>query len=371
MRYYIIAGEASGDLHGANLMKALYALDPTAEIRFWGGDAMQKVGGTMVRHIKELAYMGFLEVAMHLKTVMGNINYCKHDLLQYRPDAVIYVDYPGFNLKIAKFAHTHGFKNFHYISPQVWAWKKGRLGAMRRDLDALYYILPFEQTFYQQNHFPQASFVGHPLLDAIEPTETHDKPTDSCGRHYVALLPGSRKHELKKMLPMMVDLARRHSEYHFLLAGMSLIGEDYYRQIAGTLPENVAIVYDNTYSILRKAHAAIVKSGTSTLETALFGVPQVVCYRANAVSIAIARRLVGSRIRYISLVNLIADKAVVCELIQDDMNAETLECEFQKIATDATLRQQIANDYNTIRQRLGNHGASQRTAQAILDHLTP
>lgn len=375
MRYYIIAGEASGDLHGSNLMRELLKQDASAEIRFWGGDEMIKVGGTCVRHIRDLAIMGFIEVVAHLRTVLGNLSFCKRDIEAFRPDAIIYIDYPGFNLKIAHWAHRQGFRNFHYISPQLWAWKKGRLASMRRDLDALYYILPFEQRFYAVNDMPQACFVGHPLLDAVTsmtPTEgdrTSQKNNDVYQRPIIAMLPGSRRMELKNMLPIMLRTAGRHPEYRFVIAGMKLLGVQGYARYMKEAPANVSIVYDQTYEVLSKAHAALICSGTATLETALFDVPQVVCYAGNALSYMIARAVVGRRIRFISLVNLIADRPILVELLQDKLNDKNVEEEFVRIATDAAYRKEMREGYAEVRQLLGGPGASYRTAQHIIDTL--
>lgn len=366
MRYYIIAGEASGDLHGANLMRAILRKDPSAEIRYWGGDNMMSVTGVPVRHIRDLAYMGFVEVALHLKTVLGNISFCKKDILAFHPDVIIYIDYPGFNLKIAKFAHQHGFKNVHYISPQLWAWKQGRIKPMRRDLDKLCYILPFEQDFYARNHFPQAVYVGHPLLDAVAQFKASATIASPNGKPIIALLPGSRRMELGKMLAPMMRLAKKHPEYHFVIAGMTLLGDKYYQPIIGKA-DNVAVVYDKTYDLLSCAHAAVVCSGTATLETALFNVPQVVCYRANAISAAIARPLIGNKIKYISLPNLIADAPIVTELIQDDFTDDRLEKEFERITTQAQTRQYIFDGYARLHTLLGNAGASDRTAEEIIN----
>lgn len=366
MRYYIIAGEASGDLHGANLMRAIMRRDPEAEIRFWGGDAMTAVGGTRVRHIRDLAYMGFVEVAMHLPAVLGNIRFCKQDIEAFRPDALVYVDYPGFNLKIAKFAHKLGYKNIHYISPQLWAWKKGRITSMRRDLDRLCYILPFEQDFYSRNHFPQAVYVGHPLLDAVAQFRAENTSENPQNGATVALLPGSRRQELKKVLPPMLKLAAAHPEYRFVIAGMSLLGDAFYEPFIKDAA-NVSVVYDKTYELLSSSYAALVCSGTATLETALFNVPQVVCYSANALSIAIAKRFVGKRIKYISLPNLIADEPIVTELIQQDLNPQRLEEEFARITVQQDSRQQMLQGYARLHALLGNAGASDRTAQEIIN----
>ena len=371
MKYYIIAGEASGDLHGANLMRAILRQDPQAQFRFWGGDAMSEVGGKPVRHIRDLAIMGFVEVVRNLRTVTQNINLCKQDILQFQPDACVYIDYPGFNLRIARFAHDRGLLNIHYISPQLWAWKKGRIKSMRRNLDCLCYILPFEQDFYARNHFPQAVYVGHPLLDAVAQfkSQSADNPIQtSPSRRLVALLPGSRKQELKRSLPPMLQVARNHPECDFVIAGMTLLGDRFYQPLIQGLP-NVSIVYDQTYRLLSSAYAALVCSGTATLETALFNVPQVVCYQANAVSAAIARVLIGNRIKYISLVNLIADAPVVVELIQQDFTAQRLEQEFQRILADGSYRQSVLDGYARVHSLLGNAGASDRTAAEIIKRI--
>ena len=371
MKYYIIAGEASGDLHGANLMRAILRQDPQAQFRFWGGDAMSEVGGKPVRHIRDLAIMGFVEVVRNLRTVTQNINLCKQDILQFQPDACVYIDYPGFNLRIARFAHDRGLLNIHYISPQLWAWKKGRIKSMRRNLDCLCYILPFEQDFYARNHFPQAVYVGHPLLDAVAQfkAQSADNPIQaSSSRRLVALLPGSRKQELKRSLPPMLQVARNHPECDFVIAGMTLLGDRFYQPLIQGLP-NVSIVYDQTYRLLSSAYAALVCSGTATLETALFNVPQVVCYQANAVSAAIARVLIGNRIKYISLVNLIADAPVVVELIQQDFTAQRLEQEFQRILADGSYRQSVLDGYARVHSLLGNAGASDRTAAEIIKRI--
>lgn len=365
MKYYIIAGEASGDLHGANLMRALRQQDADAHFRYWGGDAMQDVADAPVRHIRDLAIMGFVEVVVHLRTVLGNIRFCKQDILQYKPDVLVTIDYPGFNLKMAHFAHQHGIKTVHYISPQLWAWKKGRIKGMRHDIDKLCYILPFEQDFYAKNNFPQAVYVGHPLLDAVAHFREDKALALDFGKPIIALLPGSRQQEIKRVLPTMLSIADRHPEYQFVVASMTLIGEDLYSNIIENR-NNVTLLNDQTYRLLSNAYAAIVCSGTATLETALFNVPQVVCYRANAISVAIARRLIGSRIKYISLVNLIADKPIVTELIQDDLNTSKLEQEFARITIKET-RQQMLNNYAQLHTLLGNAGASDRTASEIIN----
>ena len=365
MKYYIIAGEASGDLYGANLIKALRDEDPQAEFRFWGGDAMMKEGGQPVKHIRDLAIMGFIEVVLHLRTVLGNISFCKKDILSWHPDVVIGIDYPGFNLKIEKWAHEHGIKAIHYISPQLWAWKKGRLKGMRSYLDRLCYILPFEQQFYAENNLPQATFVGHPLIEIIQ-NHPQDEPFGFDNRPIVALLPGSRRQELLKSLPCMVNLARRHPEYHFVVGGMSLLGKDLYEQHIPT-DTGISVVFDQTYRLLSQAYAAVVCSGTATLESGLFHVPQVVCYRGNPISIAIAKALVGRRINHIALVDLIDDSNVVTELLQQDFNDQRLEEEFLLITSDTANRERMIEGYRRVEQKLGSAGASLRTAKAIIE----
>jgi lipid-A-disaccharide synthase len=379
MRYYIIAGEASGDLYGADLIKALREQDAAAEFRFWGGDAMRREAGEPVRHIRDLAIMGFVEVVMHLRTVLGNISLCKRDILDWKPDAVIGIDYPGFNLKIEKWAHEHGFKAVHYISPQLWAWKKGRLKGMRQYLDLLCYILPFEQDFYARNDMPQAVYVGHPLVEVVSAQRTVNSElttnhlTLNTNNPLIALLPGSRRQEIKKCLPDMVRLAAHHPEYHFVIAGMSIIGREFYDSLINSSNQaikqsgNLTVVFDQTYALLSQAYAAIVCSGTATLETALFHVPQVVCYRANPISIAIAKKLVGKRINHIALVDLIDDSDVVTELLQQDFNDHRLEQEFQLITADNGNRERMLDGYRRVEQKLGDAGASCKTAQQIFE----
>lgn len=366
MKYYIIAGEASGDMYGALLMRALLRRDPQAEFRFWGGDAMAAEGGAPVRHIRDLAIMGFVEVVRHLPVVLGNISFCKRDIAEFKPDVLVGIDYPGFNLKIEAWAHKNGFKTVHYISPNLWAWKKGRIKGMKKSLDRLCFILPFEKRFFADNNMSQAVYVGHPLLDAVN--DKICEPGIKSKRHIIALLPGSRKQEIKKSLPMMEQLAAKHPEYKFIVAGMSLIGNEFYSSLLST-NSPLEVVYDQTYPLLASAYAAVVCSGTATLETALFNVPQVVCYRANALSIAIARAIVSRNIKYISLVNLIADQPIVTELIQDDFNASRLEKEFQLITTDDANRIRMFTQYANMRTILAGSGASERTADEIISLL--
>lgn len=371
MKYYIISGEASGDLHGSNLMKAIYRHDPQAEVRFWGGDLMQSVGGTMVKHISDLAIMGIVEVMVHLRTVLANIRLCKQDILDYNPDAVIFIDYPGFNLRIAKFTHSHGFKNFYYISPQVWAWKKGRIKTMRRVLDKMYVILPFEKPFYDKYGVENVEYVGHPLLDAVADFNSSHVADDFRRRNnlddrpIIALMPGSRKMELRKMMPTMAALASRHPEYNFVIAGMTLLGDSFYKPFLTS--QNVTLVYNQTYMLLQSAFAGVITSGTATLEAALFHLPQVVCYRANALTVAFAKTF--AKVKYISLVNLIADKPVVRELIQKDLNKNTLETEFSKITKDKNNRMAMIAEYESIEKTLGSEGVSDKAVLSILKTL--
>lgn len=365
MRYYIIAGEASGDLHGSNLMKALKKKDPAAEFRFWGGDLMAAQGGTLVKHYKDLAFMGFLEVAKNLRTILNNIKYCKQDIKNHQPDILILVDYPGFNLRIAKFAKELGIKVVYYISPQLWAWKEGRVEIIKKYVDEMMVILPFEEDFYKK-HGVHSHFVGHPLLDAISDlqeinTENFKAENGLNEKEIIALLPGSRKQEVEKMLKMMLSVRPYFKEYQFVIAGAPSLPKDFYQTY---VDDNVHFVSNKTYDLLRCSKAALVTSGTATLETALLNVPEVVCYRGSKISYAIAKRLVKN-INYISLVNLIMDREVVKELIQNDLNTKNLVEELKKII-DGDKRAQVLNDYELLRKKLGGSGASDHAAEVIL-----
>ena len=370
MKYYIIAGEASGDLHAANLMKALKKKDPQADFRFWGGDLMQDVGGTMVKHYKELAFMGFIEVVMNLRTILKNITLCKKDITNYNPDVIIFVDYPGFNLRIAKWAKTEGYKTHYYISPQIWAWKEGRIKDIKRDVDAMYVILPFEKEFYEDKHNFPVHFVGHPLIDAIAQKQLIN-PSDFKAefnldnRPIIALLPGSRKQEISKMLEVMLSVTKDFKDYQFVIAGAPSQDAAFYSKF--TKKQNVNLVMNRTYDILSLATAALVTSGTATLETALFKVPEVVCYKGSTISYQIAKRVIN--LEYISLVNLIMDKPVVKELIQGDFNTKTLKKELS-IILDETNRQNLFLDYYDLEKKLGGAGASDKTAQLIVDVIS-
>lgn len=369
MKYYLIAGEASGDLHGANLMRALAEIDPQAQFRFWGGDRMEDVGGKLIKHYRDLAFMGFWEVVTNLRTILRNIDLCKGDITAYQPDALIFIDYPGFNMRIAKWAKRQGIPTHYYISPQIWAWKENRIKAIRRDVDAMYVILPFEKDFYEGKHQYPVHFVGHPLLDAIAARrevsmEVFKRENGLDERPIIALLPGSRKQEIAKMLSVMLSVVGSYHPYQFVIAGAPSLGYDFYRQFIRE--ENVHFVSGKTYDLLSHAHAALVTSGTATLETALFCVPEVVCYRGNWISYQIAKRVIS--LKYISLVNLIMDAPVVTELIQGDLNTRNLKVELDKLL-DPAYRDKLQRDYQALRERLGNEGASRRTAQAIYDSL--
>ena len=367
MKYYIIAGEASGDLHASNLMKAIVQEDEHAEFRFWGGDLMQNVSDTLVKHYKELSFMGFTEVIMNLRTILNNIKFCKQDILQYQPDVLILVDYPGFNMRIAEFAKQKNISVHYYISPQIWAWKENRIKKIKRNVDQMYVILPFEKDFYEKKHDFPVHFVGHPLLDAIADrkkvnVEKFCSENNLNEKPIIALLPGSRKQEITKMLSIMLKMVDKFPEYQFVIAGAP--GQDlkFYRQFI--LNDNVAIVENRTYDLLSVSNAALVTSGTATLETALFKVPEVVCYKGSSISYQIGKRLVKN-IKYISLVNLILDREVVTELIQDDFNEKNLEDELFKIL-DHKKREKMLDDYYELEQKLGGTGASDNTAKLII-----
>jgi lipid-A-disaccharide synthase len=362
MKYYIIAGEASGDLHAANLLKEIRKNDPGAQFRGFGGDLMQEQGTELVRHYRDLAFMGFIEVILHLRTILRNIEACKKDIAAWKPDAIILVDYPGFNLRIAPFAKQAGIPVFYYISPQIWAWKQSRVHKIAAGTDKIFCILPFEKDFYRGFGY-DVEFVGHPLLDALSQPSADFTLTDD-GRKIVALLPGSRKQEIKTMLPVMLKAAREFPQYRFVIAGAPSQTPEFYKEItAGNATE---IVFGQTYPLLRHAHAAIVTSGTATLETALHGVPEVVCYKGSAISYYIARQLV--KVKYISLVNLVMDEEIVRELIQDEMNPRLITEELTRLLNTET-RQPMLNKYEELKKRLGGPGASARTAELIRNYL--
>ena len=368
LKYYIIAGEASGDLHGSKLIEALKEKDSKAQIRFWGGDLMQQAGGVLVKHYKMLAYMGFWEVFVNLGTIFKNIKFCKEDISSFKPDVIIYIDYPGFNLRIAKWAKQKGFKNHFYISPQVWAWKEKRVYQMKKDLDALYVILPFEKDFFENKHKFKVEFVGHPLMDTLiksKKTTTFLKENQlSEKKNIIALLPGSRKQEIKIMLPIFLKLVSLYPQFEFVLAGAPGIDPQWYQKFFNG--EQVKVIQNKTYDLLLHARAAIVSSGTATLETGLLNVPQVVCYRSSFVSYLIGKWLV--KLKYISLVNLILDREVVKELIQGDFNINKVAQQLEYVLSDKG-KNKLKEDYEELRAVLGREGASEKTAKLIIEAL--
>ena len=370
MNYYIIAGEASGDLHGSNLMIALQKQDVNATFRFWGGDLMQNVSTGLVKHYKDLAFMGFLEVVRNLRTISKNLTFCKKDIESFNPDVIIFIDYPGFNLRIAKWAKQQGYKTHYYISPQIWAWKENRIKAIKRDVDGMYVILPFEKTFYEDKHHYPVEFVGHPLIDAIadrtqideyifrEEHQLSDKPI-------IALLPGSRKQEIRKMLTIMLSIVEDFPKHQFVIAGAPSQDFEFYKPFIKK--RNISFVSNKTYDLLSVSVAALVTSGTATLETAIFKIPQVVCYKGSWLSYQIGKRLVN--LKYISLVNLIMDKEVVKELIQDELNTKNLKKELHTIL-DLNEREKLFLEYYELEKKLGGKGASEKTAKLIFNAIT-
>lgn len=367
MRYYIISGEASGDLHGSNLISALHSLDPQLTVRAWGGDLMQQQGATIVRHYKDLAFMGFVEVLKNINTILKNIRFCKQDILAFKPDVLILIDYPGFNLRIAKWARQHNIKVVYYISPQIWAWKESRIREIRQSVDKMLVILPFEKEFYKKHNYP-VTYVGHPLLEVVGQA-LNNTATGSYGdKPVIALLPGSRTQEINTALPIMLEMINRFPQYRFVIAQAPGQPEATYRP--HIRDKDVLLVKEQTYDLLRQAKAALVTSGTATLETALFGVPQVVCYKGNAVSYWLAKKLI--RVKYISLVNLILDKPALKELIQQDFNPATLAEELDAILHHADYIDKLQTDYTLLWEKLqADKPASLNAATAILNFINP
>ncbi|MBT8187171.1 MAG: lipid-A-disaccharide synthase [Croceitalea sp.] len=366
MKYYIIAGEASGDLHGSNLIKGLLKKDAKAIIRCWGGDLMQKAGGELAMHYKKMAFMGFFEVIKNLPAIFKNIAYCKRDIESFEPNVIVFIDFSGFNLRIAKWAKAKDYTTNYYISPQVWASRANRINKIKRDIDHMYVILPFEQAFYAKHGY-DVQFVGHPLLDAIDNTELMESgPFRKQNqlepkKPIIALLPGSRKQEIDKMLKLMLSIVPYFEQYQFVIAGAPSLDRSFYKPYLKK--GKVAFVTNQTYSLLHHAHAALVTSGTATLETALFKVPQVVCYKGNWISYQIAKRIIT--LDYISLVNLIMDNEVVKELIQDDLNTKNLRIELAKILS-GPQRVKVLEDYQKLANKLGRKGASDKAAALIV-----
>lgn len=370
MKIYLIAGEASGDLHGSNLIRAISsASDNKALFRGWGGDLMENAGCHIVKHFRDLAFMGFLEVVKNLRTILHNFDDCKKDILEWQPEILILIDYPGFNLRIARWAHEKNIKVVYYITPQVWAWHKSRVHKLGKYTRKLLVILPFEKAFFRQYGY-DSTYVGHPLLDAISQFRPDPEFVRNHGPEnvYIALLPGSRRQEIKAMLPVMLRAVTERKDLKVLIAGAPSADPSLYKEIMQeeNCIENTELIFNHTYDILSVANYALVSSGTATLETALFNVPQVVCYKGNMFSYQIAKRLVD--IKFISLVNLVADRLVVQELIQDDLTADNLKIALSRLETNGP---KVKADYHEVREKLGGPGASSRAAEAILQLLKP
>lgn len=375
MKYYLIAGEASGDLHASNLMKAILQEDPKAEFRFFGGDLMAKAGGTCVKHYRDMAYMGFIPVLLHLRTIFRNLSCCKQDILTWKPDVLILIDYPGFNLKVAKFIKQHSsIPVYYYISPKIWAWKEYRIKNIRRDIDKLLSILPFEVDFFKKHHYP-VNYVGNPCVDAVQTfRENYQESLDEFqlrnkldNRPIIALLAGSRKQEIKDNLSRMTEASKDFPQYRFVIAGAPGIDPEFYQQFIG---KDTKILFGQTYPLLTHATAALVTSGTATLETALFKVPQVVCYYTAAGKLVSFLRRHILKVQYISLVNLISGNEAVTELVADGMTVTNLKAELKQILPDGNKRSKMLSDYEQLIQTLGTAGASQRAAKIIINSLS-
>jgi lipid-A-disaccharide synthase len=369
-KYYIIAGEASGDLHGSNLIHAIKQQDTSAHIRCWGGDKMQAAGGVLVKHYRDLAFMGFIEVVKNLGTILKNLKFCKQDILAFKPDVLVLIDYPGFNLRIAKWAKEQQIKVVYYISPQVWAWKENRVKMMKQCIDEMIVILPFEKSYFKDKWNWEVTYVGHPLIEEIAKKRAQQSDliiNNAEGKKntnpVIALLPGSRKQEIEKKLPVMLEVSKAFPGYQFVVAQAPSLDSEFYHTYTEQYP-NVSIVNNRTYDLLIQSKAALVTSGTATLETALFGVPEVVCYKGSEISYQIAKRVIS--IKYISLVNLIMDKEVVKELIQQEMNVANLSTELNKLLNDAGRKQQIRQDYAQLQNILGAGGDASAKAAAII-----
>lgn len=367
MKYYIIAGEASGDLHGSNLIKEIRKLDTSAQIRCWGGDKMQAAGGELVKHYRDLAFMGFTEVLMNLRTIFRNLKFCREDIIAYQPDTLILIDYPGFNLRIAKWARAQGLKVIYYISPQVWAWKEGRVKMMKECIDKMLVILPFEKDYFKNKWNWEVEYVGHPLVEVIEAKQAENPGKPFADKPIIALLPGSRKQEILKKLPVMLALSPRFPDHQFIVAKAPGVEESFYDELMKNY-NNVSYVSNQTYSLLQQAQAALVTSGTATLETALFAVPEVVCYKGSPISYEIAKRVI--KVKYISLVNLIMDKLVVKELIQHELTVENLHRELNELLTSEARKAQLTKDYSELKRILSEGGhASHKAALSIVNYL--
>ncbi|HEY0299171.1 MAG TPA: lipid-A-disaccharide synthase [Arachidicoccus sp.] len=362
MRYYIIAGEASGDLHGGNLIAAMRRKDPRADIRCWGGDKMQAAGATLVKHYRDLAFMGFVEVVANLRTILGNIKFCKKDILQYKPDVLVLIDYPGFNLRIAEWAKTENIKVVYYIAPQVWAWKEGRVPKMKRCIDKMLVILPFEKDYFKNKWNWDVDYVGHPLVEEISKYELLPKQSISS-KSIIGLLPGSRKQEISKKLPIMLQMAAVFPDYQFVIGQAPGLDADFYQPFMSSYP-NVQLLQNRTYDIMQQGKALLVTSGTATLETALFAAPEIVCYKGSKISYEIAKRLI--KVRFISLVNLIMDREVVKELIQDELNVSNITTQLRLLLDNKEKQKQLDEDYKELHDKLYAGGNASEKAATII-----
>ena len=372
MKYYIIAGEASGDLHGSNLIKELKKFDVTADVRCWGGDLMEKAGGHLVKHYRDLAFMGFAEVVKNLGTILKNLKFCKEDILNFKPDALILIDYPGFNLRIAKWAKQQAIKVIYYISPQVWAWKENRVKQMKENIDKMIVIIPFEKEYFKNKWNWDVEYVGHPLVEVIDSyqyrTAGYEADVSDLPSKIIALLPGSRKQEIEKKLPIMLEVSKSFPDYQFTIAEAPSVEHEFYQNFAEPY-SNVSAVKNQTYNLLLHSTAALVTSGTATLETALCGVPEVVCYKGSPISYQIAKRVI--KVKYISLVNLIMNKPVVKELIQHQLTVENLKRELQELLTNEKKVAEMKNDYLELKRLLSLGGnASTKAAKSIMTFLS-
>ncbi len=368
MKYYLVAGERSGDLHGGNLIRQIHRLDPNAQVRCWGGDAMQGAGAELVTHYRDMAFMGFLEVVKNLKTISNFLKICKQDLLSFQPDAVILIDYPGFNLRIAKFAKKQGWPVYYYIAPKTWAWNAKRTHKLRKYVDRVFSILPFEESFFKK-YDVNVTYVGNPLLDAIDgfqPDPMFRTQQNIPQKSIIALLPGSRKQEIENVLSVMLEVVSRFPEAHFVVAAVGNLPAYYYNLVRSH--SQVSIVTDQTYQVLQIADLAIVTSGTATLETALFNVPQIVVYKTSTVSYRIARTLI--RVPYISLVNLIMDREVVPELIQNDFSSDNIGEIARELVTNSSRRVSQLNAYSELRQNLGTYPSSCKVAEEVVNEIS-
>ena len=367
MKYYIIAGEASGDLHGANLIKEIKKKDSKAIIRCWGGDLMESEGAVVVKHIKDLAFMGFWEVILNIKSIINNLSFCKKDIIEFSPDAIVYIDYPGFNLRIAKWAKNFSFNNHYYISPQVWAWKESRVKILKECLNNLYVILPFEKKYFNEKHSLNVEYVGHPLVEHLlklkKDTHFIEKYNLDRKKEIITLMPGSRKQEIKKILPIFIDVVNKFKSYQFVIAAAPSIEPEFYLSIVKN--SSIKIIHNNTYDLLIHSKAALVTSGTATLETALLNIPQLVCYKTSFVSFFIAKRLV--KLNYISLVNLILNKEVVKELIQKNCNAKKITEELKELLM--RKNKSILKEYELLFKKIGNKKASKITSKLIINSI--